>query len=106
MHGLTIAVLSVLNDEDHEKCDDSSGGIDDQLPGIAKVENRAEHGPNDNGGDRETKCHGSACGAGCSAGEAMETTGFLAGFGSGTVPGCALHTMTSHSWKIRQRTRP
>jgi len=82
MHGLTIAVLSVLNDEDHEKCDDSSGGIDDQLPGIAKVENRAKRGPNDYRGDRENERQWSACGAGGSTCETVETACFLARFRS------------------------
>jgi len=29
-----VPVLGVLNQEDHEECDDGRAGIDDQLPGI------------------------------------------------------------------------
>jgi hypothetical protein len=40
-----VAVLGVLNEEDHQECDDGRSGIDDELPGIAVLKERAGHQP-------------------------------------------------------------
>jgi hypothetical protein len=41
MHRFGVAVLRVLNEEDHEEGDDSGAGIDDQLLGVGKVKHRS-----------------------------------------------------------------
>jgi hypothetical protein len=60
VEGLGIAVLSVLNEEDHEERDDSGGGIDDKLPGVGEMEKGTENGPDDDGGEGEEEGCGSA----------------------------------------------
>ena len=32
-----VPILRILNEKDHEECDDRGAGIDDQLPGIGKI---------------------------------------------------------------------
>ena len=41
MHRFGVAVLRVLNQEDHQESDDGGGGVDDQLPGIGEMKSRA-----------------------------------------------------------------
>ena len=43
--GASIAVLSVLDEEDHEEGDDSGSCVDDELPGIGEVKHGASDGP-------------------------------------------------------------
>ena len=38
MHRLGVTVLGILNQEDHQECDDGRSRIDDELPSIAKAE--------------------------------------------------------------------
>jgi hypothetical protein len=49
--GLRISILSVLNNEDHQKGDHRRSGIDHQLPGIRKPEDRPGNRPHQNHGD-------------------------------------------------------
>src|SRR5262245_5232016 len=58
-----IAVLSVLNDENHQKGDDRRARVDDELPGVREVENRAEYCPDNDAGQGEQE------GARCADGE-------------------------------------
>ena len=41
LHRRGVAVLGVLDQEDHQEGDDRGAGVDDQLPGVAEVEDRA-----------------------------------------------------------------
>ena len=45
--GLCVAVLGVLNQEDHQEGNDGGSGIDDELPGVRIVKCRARQGPDD-----------------------------------------------------------
>src|SRR6185295_6121658 len=45
LNGCTITVLRMLHQKHHEKRDDCCSGIDDELPCIAKMKNRAGQGP-------------------------------------------------------------
>src|SRR6185437_4069666 len=45
LHRLSVAVLAVLNQEDHQKGHDGRSGIDDQLPRIGKSEERTHRRP-------------------------------------------------------------
>ena len=47
MDGPGIAILSILDQEYHQECNDCGAGIDDQLPGIGVMENRTGEGPDD-----------------------------------------------------------
>ena len=40
VHGFCIAILGILNQEHHEEGDDGGSCVDDQLPRIAKAEER------------------------------------------------------------------
>jgi hypothetical protein len=42
-----IAVLRILNEENHKECDDCRPRVDDQLPGIRVVEVGSAHDPQD-----------------------------------------------------------
>jgi len=46
LYGLRISVLGILNQKNHQKCDDGCTRIYHQLPRIAEVENGASHDPN------------------------------------------------------------
>ena len=50
--GARVTVLRVLNDEDHEGRDDGRTGVDDQLPGVGVVKDRAGERPDDDDDDR------------------------------------------------------
>jgi hypothetical protein len=72
MHRLGIAVLGVLNQENHQESHDSSPGIYDQLPGIGKMKGGAGERPRENDQDCADKSPGRAennCG---STSEAVE----------------------------------
>jgi hypothetical protein len=60
MHRLGVAVLGVLDEEDHQKGDDGRAGIDHELPSVAEVEKRAGNDLDDDNGDRQEKCDGIA----------------------------------------------
>ena len=47
MHRLGVAVLCVLNQEDHQEGDDRRTGIDDQLPDVGKMKGRSGQRPDD-----------------------------------------------------------
>ena len=47
MNGLRVAILGVLNQEDHQEGDDGGAGVDDELPGVRKTESRTRHRPDD-----------------------------------------------------------
>ena len=54
MNRLRVAVLSVLNQKNHQEGDNGGAGIDDQLPRVRIVESRSRHRPDDddeNGAD-------------------------------------------------------
>ncbi len=43
--GAGVAVLRVLNKEDHQKRDDGGARVDDELPGVGVVVERTSEGP-------------------------------------------------------------
>ena len=45
LHRQGVAVLSPLDEEDHQKRDDGGAGVDDELPRIGVVEERPGRGP-------------------------------------------------------------
>jgi len=45
LKGEVIPILGVLNQEDHEECNDSGSGVDYELPSIGEAEYRACHDP-------------------------------------------------------------
>src|SRR5688572_28579740 len=47
MDRMGMTVLSILNEEHHEKCDDRRAGIDDQLPAFRKAVVRARYQPDE-----------------------------------------------------------
>lgn len=48
LHRGGVAVLRILDHEDHEERDDGRPGVDHQLPGVGPAEQRPGHGPADN----------------------------------------------------------
>jgi hypothetical protein len=46
MNSLGVAVLGVLNQKHHQECDDGRARVDNQLPGIRKLEGWSGYGPN------------------------------------------------------------
>ena len=67
-----VAVLGVLNEEDHQEGDDGGAGVDDQLPGIAVTEDRPAHGPADDDQHRADERPGMTRSAGSLVGELRE----------------------------------
>ena len=71
MHRFRIAVLRVLNQEDHQEGDDGRAGIDDQLPRVGVMKSRAGQRPNDDDErwprQRPRRCRGPTmfCGRKC-----------------------------------------
>src|SRR5262245_15844264 len=57
LHRHAVAVLGVLDDEHHQEGDDRRAGVDDELPGIGKAEERSARGPqyDDEAGSRESE---------------------------------------------------
>jgi hypothetical protein len=43
LHRRAVSVLGILNQEHHQEGDNGGGCVDDQLPGIAKVEEGANY---------------------------------------------------------------
>ena len=56
-----IPILGVLNQEYHQKGDDRSAGIDNQLPCVAVAEQRSCRGPDDDHGDSKQECYRMSC---------------------------------------------
>jgi hypothetical protein len=55
LHGSTVPILCVLDQEYHKERNDGRAGINDQLPGIAEPKQRAASSPNyddDHGGSK------------------------------------------------------
>lgn len=52
---LGVASLGVLDQEDHQKCDDRRTRVDDQLPCVAKVKYRSGDNPGHDDQDRENE---------------------------------------------------
>ena len=57
---LRVVVLRILNQKDHEECHDRRAGIDDELPGVAIVKDRATYAPRQDHRDRRQKNSGLA----------------------------------------------
>ena len=72
-----ILVLRLLDQEYHQKCDDGRAGVDDELPGFRKIENRAGARPNDDGGEREAKGGRTSGGFGGVGREIFERVAFV-----------------------------
>jgi hypothetical protein len=60
MHSLGVPILGVLNQEYHEKGDDSRGGVNDQLPSVGKMKSGASEEPDGNHKHSSSKCPGAA----------------------------------------------
>ena len=56
VNGSGIAVLRVLDEKYHQKGDNRRASIDDQLPGVGKVEDGAGSGPDQDDTDCRDKC--------------------------------------------------
>src|SRR6185369_1101453 len=56
----SVAVLRVLDEEDHQERDDGRAGVDDQLPGVRIVEQRPGHEPDDDDQEGEDERQGLA----------------------------------------------
>lgn len=76
LHRLAVAVLRVLNQEHHQECHDGRGGIDDQLPRVAEVENRARDEPYEDEYRRKNKCGRPSGPTGAGAGKLLKTDFF------------------------------
>jgi hypothetical protein len=59
MYCLGVAVLRVLDQKHHEKGDDRRGGVDDQLPGIGKMNRWSGENPDKNSEHGSSKSPGS-----------------------------------------------
>ena len=55
LESLCVVVLRVLNKKDHEESYDRRAGIDDELPGVAVVKDRATYAPHQDHRDRRQK---------------------------------------------------
>jgi hypothetical protein len=53
-----VAILRVLNQKHHQEGDDGRAGVDDKLPRIRKLKERAGDGPHEDGGEGKTKTQG------------------------------------------------
>ena len=51
LNGRAVAVLRVLDQEDHEERDDRGRRVDDELPGVAEAEDRPADDPDDDDED-------------------------------------------------------
>ena len=52
MDRLSVAVLGVLDKEDHEERNDCRGGVDDQLPGVREMKRRPGNDPDQDNQER------------------------------------------------------
>src|SRR3546814_8055497 len=74
LHRRAVAVLTVLDQEHGQKGEDGRRRVDDQLPGVGKMQQRAAHRPDEDEGHSGDEGRGLAhdMGAsGCDAGEEM-----------------------------------
>ena len=55
MNRSCVTILRILDQEDHEKCDDRCAGINNQLPGIGVVEDRSGNSPSHDDADGSRK---------------------------------------------------
>src|SRR5690606_31259391 len=60
LHRLAVAILAVLQDEDHEEGNDRRRGIDNELPGLREAKERPGDGPRRNQCHGERESHGTA----------------------------------------------
>ena len=60
MHCFGVAVLCVLNQEHHQKRNDSRGGVDDQLPGVREMKGRSSQDPDEDDKHGASKCPGAS----------------------------------------------
>jgi hypothetical protein len=65
LHGGAVSVLGVLDEEDHEKGDDGRPGVDDELPSVAVVEERAADRPDHDNTESQQERRTSAREMGC-----------------------------------------
>src|SRR3712207_5453603 len=72
LHGSTVPVLCVLDQEDHQERDDGSAGIYGQLPGVAEPEYRADSSPNQDDKHGGSKGGRVSCGARGPLGKTVE----------------------------------
>ena len=75
MNCFGVAVLSILNQKDHEKGDDCRGRVNDQLPGIGKMKSGAGNEPDEDDKHSSGKC---PCAAEHDRGAAREETKCIA----------------------------
>ena len=64
LDSMAIAVLGILNQKNHQECDDRRAGVDDQLPRVAELEYRARDTPDYDGqcgDDERRRMAGSSC---------------------------------------------
>ena len=74
-----IAVLRILDEEHHKKSDDGGAGVDDELPGVGKMEQRPARRPQDEDRHGEQKHIRMAHQLGRPAGKAAEPETEVAG---------------------------
>ena len=55
LNGCSIAVLGVLDQKHHQEGNDSRSSIDDELPRVRELEERATQRPKDNGDNAQKK---------------------------------------------------
>src|ERR1051325_6327489 len=72
MYGFGVAVLRVLYEEDHQEGDDGRARVDDELPSVAELEERAGDAPDDDDARGEREGGGASRGARRPLGEARE----------------------------------
>lgn len=58
MNGFSIAVLSVLNQKNHQERDDGCAGVDYQLPGVGEMKYRSSSQPYRNKHQKKLKAQG------------------------------------------------
>src|SRR5204862_517438 len=58
LDGLRVAPLRVLDQKDHDQCDDRGSCVDDQLPGVRPAVKRTRDKPQNNKRDRRDRCAG------------------------------------------------
>src|SRR5204863_969935 len=96
LHRFTVAILGILDEEDHQKCNNGGRRVNHELPGIAEVKNGSKRSPNQNCSDRDSKGERAACGAGTGPGETMEPVVFFSGCG-GWFPGFPVHAKATRT---------
>ena len=60
LQGFRIAVLRILDQENHQEGNDRGACVDHQLPGVTKVKNGTGNRPEQNNAQGDHKCAGSA----------------------------------------------